>query len=316
MKDAATQALSNVQALIEAQKLKTQMQIDAVFGEDSQEGADLSEQFKGYFSGLDADASAVGKELMSQIGAAMADGIMTSDEQAAINKLAAQMQNIKTQAMLQASSGEIAVMALNAREGGLSADSLTALLSGTSDKIQEGVQTIQTSATRARRGCRHGAGSGWSQDRITSQDQGIVAASAQKEAAYVAQQYTTVWNAVGDQINASFASGIQTVQEKLPDVVQKAQKQAFNWADMMGFDRNDEAVYYQLVDNIRMGLGDIDWSSAVDDDTRSAAQSMYELLEPSEQTLNDLAKTMGDSLPSGLQGSAGYHQPAEAPLHG
>ena len=301
----AAQAVTDAQEVINTQQLHTQMLVTAVFGENGEAGGNLAKDFNAYFKELNAEAAAVGKALMDHMGKAMRDGILTEDEQEAAKKLAEQLNHIKKRAMLQEASGDIQLMAMNAAGGGLSAESLQALMTGVDERMQNGVAALQEARDKLRSATMSmRKDQGWDVAAIAAEDKAILEQSAKEEAAWLANQYANVWDAVGQQIVAGFENNMSQVPDALSKVLQKAVNQTDQWANGKNIEQGSKLYVMQLEKALRSAFHGTDWRNAVPQEARQSAQLMYESLAPTQETLQQLKasmESMGLELPASLQ---------------
>ncbi|MDO4837889.1 MAG: phage tail tape measure protein [Clostridia bacterium] len=308
LKKSAAQLALDVSDVIEAQQVKANLTVDALFGAGDEQGEKIKSDFDAYFSQLDAEATGVGLELARLINDALVDGIIDADEQAAIEAQYQKLNSIKTGVVAMEARGAQLRFDLEAQNTELTPETLTGLLErgnevaqANADFINQQYEDYYTLATNIAAAEGRGANDPQLQADLAAAQK----ARDEQLASIMTDNATSLWDAVGSRVTAGYASEMQEAKAVAEQARQTAAEQVEKQLEMRGMSPGDagyaesyqEAMAYYMPE----AFANAGWGDIMDSTTREGIQQMYASLEPLHDMIRQLAQEQGDALAPELQ---------------
>lgn len=310
---AAQQLTLDISDVIEAQSVKANMTVDALFGADDPDGTKIKSDFDLYFSKLDAEATSVGLELAWLINDALVDGIVDADEQAAIQAQYEHLNSIKTGVVAMEAKGAQLRFDMEARQTELTPESLAglmargnALMQANVDLVKQRYEEFYTLTTNMAAMEGKAADDPELLARLDvarrARDEGITAAMADNAA--------SLWESVGSRIVGGYDEELRAAQVVAEQAWQQAKQstEAF-MRDQTAVQPGGEgwAELYQrtFANKLPDFFASAGWGEIIDDTALRGVQQMYESLEPLHGMVRQLAQEQGDALAPELRDALG-----------
>lgn len=309
---AAAQLALDVSDVIEAQQVKANLTVDALFGADDPQGERIKGDFDAYFSQLDAEATGVGLALAQLINDALVDGIVDADEQAAIEAQYEKLNAIKTGVVAMEAKGAQLRFDMEAQKTELTPETMTgllergnALMQANMDLVNQQYEDYYTLATNV------AAMEGRSANDTKLQAD-IAAAQQARDAqlaAVMADNAASLWEAVGSRVTAGYAEEMQAAQAVAEQAQQQAARQAESLLAQAGMapgdagyaDKYQEALAFYMPD----AFSAAGWGEIMDSTAQQGIQQLYASLEPLHDMIRQLAQEQGEALAPELQDALG-----------
>lgn len=293
--------------VINAQRKKTTMYVDAVFGANDPQGEKLKTSFNAYFDQADADATTKGLELAEYIEQGLQDGFLDETEQATIQALRQELITITNQAASIDTKGAQLRFRMEASEASLDADSLRGLQERANEVMQAGADEIRNNGEQLLTATYNiAAMEGWSDDRLRAEIDTIKRQIQQNLIDWQADTTADAWQAMGQRVTAAYTdemAAAQTVIDQAMDYARGAAERQMR--DFTNLQPGDDGWAEQYAGFFKSALGeaftDAGWSDLMTDATRDGMADMYEALQPQHEALRQLAAEMGDELPAELR---------------
>ena len=304
---AVQQLNTDVKTAIEAERIKANLAIDTLFdtGDNEAQALLLAGRVGGYFGALEGEAADLGRQLAEAVEQGMADGFLDENEQATIQALRTQLQNVLQQAVNIESGSQLYRWRNQFNGAGLSPESITALLESSGEIYQGGLAEKQQARDYLKNLLSMDAAEGgWSQARYDAEAAVIdkqYEASAQQWAAEVARAQ---WDAIGGSIKNAYGAEYEKAGAFIEQAKREAARSTLQYMGTMGMSAEDDgyAEYYAETYKERLAAAlSSGWGSVIDPTTMAGMQEIYKALEPTHDTLRALAESMGDDFPAELQ---------------
>lgn len=303
---AATALTGDLKTAIEAERVKATVAIDTLFTTDDWHGVLLSGQIGAHFSVLQGEAEALGNQLAKAIEDGMADGFLDENEQATIEALRSKLGELLQQVADIETAGELYRWRSDVGAAGmLNARSITELLGRADTIYQGGVKEKQEARDYLKTLLsQQAADEGWSQAKYDAEAAMIDRSYEQSVQQWAAQMVQSEWEAIGGSLKQAYSTEFSQMQTLMDEARNGAMQAAASWADNMGYDRGSDewAEAYAgrfkdvLQENIAYGMEDV-----ISGDAKAGLQELYAALAPTHETLQELARSMGDQFPAELQ---------------
>lgn len=308
LEKAAAQLALDVSDVIEAQQVKANLTVDALFGVGDPKGERIKSNFDTYFSQLNAEATAVGLELANLINEALADGIVDADEQAAIEAQYQKLNSIKTGVVAMEARGAQLRFDLEAQNTELTPSTLTGLLErgnevmqANADLVNQQYEEYYTLATNV----AAAEGRGVNDPQLQADLAAARQARDEQLASLLTDNATSLWETVGSRVTAGYTAEMQNAKTVAEQARQTAEQQAEKQLSLSGMSPGDAGYAERYQEALAFYMPDAfaaaGWGDIMDNTTQQGIQQMYASLEPLHDTIRQLAQEQGDALAPELQ---------------
>ncbi len=318
------QQIATVQTLISQENSTCVVAVKAVFGEDSEEGDDLSDDFNAYFGGLEAQAAAAGAKVKEAYISAIADGEISDAEERAIAALQDELNNILQKAQLTDTGAKRALLNYQASNMQLTPESIQGLAKRANDLMQSELSNEEMTCDitmEAVAGLRMQEGA--TQEAINRELKRIEEQSNRNRQQITLSNVELNWQLYGQQVTDSFSGEMEAMQNSIDDVWQRTvdQTQAYMQQTLPQLEQGttqyasayrskfNEILQYEWLQQDGNGLFPTS-------DVRKEAAEMWKALEPSHEVLRSLIDAgvdVGDELTQAFQLGEAMKQLATSP---
>lgn len=306
MRTAAQQLATDARTAIEAQRIKANLAIDTLFDPGDWRGTLLAGQIGGHFAVLQSEAESLGKQLAEAVEQGMADGFLDENEQATIDALRTQLENILQQVADVESGSQLYRWRNQVGQAGLSAQSIMDLLESSNVIYQGGLTEKQEARDYLKTLLSQQAASeGWSQAKYDAEAALIdrqYETSAQAWAAEIAQAQ---WEAIGASVKNAYGAEYERAGTFMEQAKEQARDATDKWMQSYsGMTPEDEGYAEAWAATYKERLQsafEYGWGDVIDPQAQASLAQLYEAMMPTHDMLRQLAQSMGSEFPAELQ---------------